>query len=763
MQQYVMNQFGFPSDMFILSPNNSPPIKNFELKFLQSNAQAQYYPSTPLSPMSPSYPSSPSIPIVHLTQAYPGYQFVLASPAFQNLIMSQEKLNQTPSVPAVSQVTATQVSSQTTMMAPTTTTTTTTTTTSTSTNKSPPNTTINIKVVSPSQAETTIEASKKEVDSDGDETEGELNEVVEESKDGRWSKRNESVSQRDVPGIDHAYLAMDTEYGFEVVWNEIKLSGGKKFKNQNLHNDEMEIDRVFKNLINLNHSNIVKFHDYWIDKRENDPRIIFITEYMSSGSLKQFLRKAKRTNQSIKKSTWKRWCVQLLTALDYMHKCDPPVVHGDLSCDTIFIQHNGLIKIGSIAPDIVNTHVKTCIDVNKWSRHMHYMAPELKDTQLDDLQTNNPAVDIYAFGMVALEMFNLEFGGNGDTHAVTPELIKQSIEALDEKQQDFIHKCIQTDAKKRPTAKDLLFHPLLFEIPTLKLFAAHSLIKNHNEINDTKLPEYLSATSKICPEPPKNSQMAVFDVNKYLEDVKNGLFPLIVVALNHQSNEELKMSCPSTSSVQSTLSPNSNFSLTSSSSSKSSSSTSSPSQSLSAMPIPDQFDQLETILENHHQSQQIQQIQQNQQQQQQQNELRTQSPILVQTQNGAIYPTLNPSLSNENGDNAITNNESSNNESSKIGEKRHAQQIDTSLTLDEIHKIYKLSVHITFDDRTARFIQSPVNKTDKVNDLADELIAHGLVNELDKEVLIKRLGNALNKFDPAESESLYAGHQNQML
>jgi hypothetical protein len=36
---------------------------------------------------------------------------------------------------------------------------------------------------------------------------------------------------------------------------------------------------------------------------------------MSSGSLKQFLRKAKKTNQSIKKQTWKRWSIQLLVAL----------------------------------------------------------------------------------------------------------------------------------------------------------------------------------------------------------------------------------------------------------------------------------------------------------------------------------------------------------------------------------------------------------------------------------------------------------------
>ena len=31
----------------------------------------------------------------------------------------------------------------------------------------------------------------------------------------------------------------------------------------------------------------------------------------------------------------------------YLHSCEPPVIHGNLTTDTIFIQHNGLIKIGS--------------------------------------------------------------------------------------------------------------------------------------------------------------------------------------------------------------------------------------------------------------------------------------------------------------------------------------------------------------------------------------------------------------------------------
>ena len=36
-----------------------------------------------------------------------------------------------------------------------------------------------------------------------------------------------------------------------------------------------------------------------------------------------------------------------LSLFSYLHGCENPIVHGNLSCDTIFIQHNGLIKIGS--------------------------------------------------------------------------------------------------------------------------------------------------------------------------------------------------------------------------------------------------------------------------------------------------------------------------------------------------------------------------------------------------------------------------------
>lgn len=76
------------------------------------------------------------------------------------------------------------------------------------------------------------------------------------------------MEQQDLPGIDCAYLAMDTEEGVEVVWNEVQFSERKNFKAQ-----EEKIQLVFENLTQLEHPNIVKFHRYWTDTHNDKPRV----------------------------------------------------------------------------------------------------------------------------------------------------------------------------------------------------------------------------------------------------------------------------------------------------------------------------------------------------------------------------------------------------------------------------------------------------------------------------------------------------------
>lgn len=73
--------------------------------------------------------------------------------------------------------------------------------------------------------------------------------------------------------------------------------------------------------------------------------IVLVTELMTSGTLKMYLKRFKRINIKVLKS----WCRQILKGLSFLHSRNPPVIHRDLKCDNIFITGTtGSVKIGDL-------------------------------------------------------------------------------------------------------------------------------------------------------------------------------------------------------------------------------------------------------------------------------------------------------------------------------------------------------------------------------------------------------------------------------
>ncbi|TNN60518.1 Nuclear receptor-binding protein 2 [Liparis tanakae] len=354
----------------------------------------------------------------------------------------------------------------------------------------------------------TMSVPERKSGSEGKEEESEdESEILEESPCGRWQKRKEQVSQGNVPGVESASLAMDTEEGVEVVWNEVLFSDKKVFKAQ-----EETIKEMFENLMQVEHPNIVKFHKYWLDMKESQAR---------------FLKKTKKNHKTMNVkvsvfSGYKR--LSPGGGSRYLHSCEPPIIHANLTCDTIFIQHNGLIKIGSVFPD-ASVHSKARQHRDE-QRNLHFFAPEYGSGE-DDY-----AIDIFSFGICALEMAVLEIQANGDT-AVSKEAVVNAGQSLeDPPMREFTQSCLRHEAKLRPTAHDLLFHRVLFEVHSLKLLAAHCLINN------------------------QYSHVSPLELDKFLEDVKNGIYPLMnfassrphpvprALSLSHEQVETVKTPTP---------------------------------------------------------------------------------------------------------------------------------------------------------------------------------------------------------------------------
>ena len=217
-------------------------------------------------------------------------------------------------------------------------------------------------------------------------------------------------------------------------------------------------------LKSLQHPNILRFYEYWEVSRQATREkglakkyIVLVTELMTSGTLKTYLKRFKKIKQGVLKS----WCRQILKGLHFLHTRSPTVIHRDLKCDNIFITGpTGSVKIGDLGLATLKnkSFAKSVIGTPE------FMAPEMYDEHYDE------AVDVYAFGMCMLEMSTSEYpyaecmGPAQIYKKVVNGIQPQCIEKVEDQDiKSIIIRCIRLNKDERPSIRDLLNHEFFAE------------------------------------------------------------------------------------------------------------------------------------------------------------------------------------------------------------------------------------------------------------------------------------------------------------
>uniref|UniRef100_A0A3Q3AT14 non-specific serine/threonine protein kinase n=1 Tax=Kryptolebias marmoratus TaxID=37003 RepID=A0A3Q3AT14_KRYMA len=267
------------------------------------------------------------------------------------------------------------------------------------------------------------------------------------SPDGRFLKFDIEIGRGSFKTV---YKGLDTETTVEVAWCELQDRKLSKSERQRFKEEAGMLK-------GLQHPNIVRFYDSWEGLCKGKKCIVLVTELMTSGTLKTYLKRFKVMKIKVLRS----WCRQILKGLHFLHTRAPPIIHRDLKCDNIFITGpTGSVKIGDLGLATLKraSFAKSVIGTPE------FMAPEMYEEKYDEL------VDVYAFGMCMLEMATSEYPYSECQNAaqiyrrVTSGVKPASFDkvAIPEVK-EIIEGCIRTNKDERYAIKTLLNHAFFQE------------------------------------------------------------------------------------------------------------------------------------------------------------------------------------------------------------------------------------------------------------------------------------------------------------
>jgi WNK lysine deficient protein kinase len=235
-------------------------------------------------------------------------------------------------------------------------------------------------------------------------------------------------------GRTSVYKCLDQEEGITADWNEIDITG---VTSNRIHS----FSTVLTNYTKIaSHDHLVKIYRAWVDQQRNT--LFYITEIYSQKTLRHYVQEVAHRPA---KNVISKWVVQIITGLGLLHHCQPPIIHNNLSCGTIFIDASeGALKL--FVPSIESI----------------LFGSDSAFTDEKGLNSlGNPKSDIWSLGLCVIEIATGAELNKGNSNDISKQELSGALgQVSDPSVADFITTCLLPVAQ-RPSVENLFESTLL--------------------------------------------------------------------------------------------------------------------------------------------------------------------------------------------------------------------------------------------------------------------------------------------------------------
>ncbi|KAH7676404.1 Non-specific serine/threonine protein kinase protein, partial [Dioscorea alata] len=198
----------------------------------------------------------------------------------------------------------------------------------------------------------------------------------------------------------------------------------------------------------LRHPNILLF----MGAVTSPEHLSIITEFLPRGSLFRILRR------NVNRLDWKRRihiALDVARGMNYLHKCNPPVIHRDLKSSNLLVDKNWTVKVGDFG--LSRLKHETYLMTKSGKGTPQWMAPEVVRDEPSDEKS-----DVYSYGVILWELVTEKIPwDNLNSMQVIGAVgfMNQRLEMpkdLDPKWESIIKSCWHSDPYCRPSFEELL-------------------------------------------------------------------------------------------------------------------------------------------------------------------------------------------------------------------------------------------------------------------------------------------------------------------